>query len=87
MARNRLKDPEVIDYIGERTQYWNQASRFAERILASDNPTEILADFITKVAFKDVDPDEIDPMDILASVSAEWGVSVSEDDGDYEDLM
>jgi hypothetical protein len=77
----------VIDSIGERTQYWNQAARFAERLLSSDNPTEIVADFLTKLAFNDVDPDEVDVMDILTAVSAEWGLSVSGEDEDYEDLI
>jgi hypothetical protein len=87
MARNRLQEDEVIDYIGEKTQYWNQAAKFAERILSSDNPSEIVADFVTKLAFKDVDADEVDPIDILQSVSADWGVAISEDDEDYEDLL
>lgn len=86
MTKNRIEDREVIDCIGEKNQYWDQVLSFAERLLSSDNPSEIIADYVTKLTYSDFDLDSVDPLDALVSVAADWGVATSEEDEYYEEL-
>jgi hypothetical protein len=79
MSRQNVQVHAVNDMIGERNHYWDKASQMAEKLLGADNATEILADFLTKLAYS---PSDADPMQVLSTVCWDWDCEVEEEEED-----
>ena len=79
MSRQTIQVHAVNDMVGERNTYWDKAAQTAEKLIGSDNATEILADFITKLAYS---PSDADPMQVLNTVCWDWDCDVEEDEED-----
>lgn len=81
MSRQNVQIHAVTDLVMEKNSYWSKASDLAARLLESDNANEILADFITKMAYS---PSEADPIQVLGTVCWDWDCMIEEEEEEFE---
>jgi hypothetical protein len=82
------EDRNVIDLVTFKNRYWEHVLEIATRIVSSDSPGEILADFVTALRFGETDREDLclDPSDMLRHCAEDWGVEIYADDDELYDL-
>lgn len=85
MPRSVREDHSDIDVVSSKNRYWETVLDMASRIVESENPAEVLADFVTGLAFRDF-PSDADPSDTLRHCADKWSVDINADFDEYEDI-
>lgn len=71
----------VTDSVADRNSYWDRAASLVEKMMGSDNATEIMADFLTKLAYS---PTDADPVQVLGTCCWDWDCAIDEDEEEVE---
>jgi hypothetical protein len=81
----RSEDETVIDVVSFKNQYWELCLEIASRIVESENPAEVIADFVTAMRFGH--SQDNDPADALRHCAEDWNVGVYDEEDEYESLF
>jgi hypothetical protein len=81
MSRQQVQIHAVNDSVADRNVYWDRATDLVGKMLGSDHASEIMADFLTKLAFSSTDAD---PLQLLGTCCGAWDYTITEDDDEFE---